>query len=457
MMTANQYWDTYRNEYLAAVSATLSVFMVVFTSAWSSPALPKLMSDDSPVPITTDEGSWIVAIQAIGAVFGPIIAALTVDQIGRKLALLGTVVPIVVGWILIGVGNRVEFLYVARFLFGISYGTVYAVAPIYLGEIASTAIRGTAGTLITVLDQTACMVMYSMGPYLEYRTLAWVSLFAPGLFLLSFIWMPETPAHLLATNREEEAEKNLSWLRRTKSVSDELIDLKASIQSSSEERGSVMELFAPAYRNNIRILAIIIFSMQMTGLLAILGYAQTIFEKISTNLKPEEMSVVLGAVQMVAIFFPAVLVDRMGRRPLLLISTAGVTIGLTVCSLSFAINYASGTDDLGWLAFTSLMLYIVSFGLGLSTVTFAILCEIFPKNIRAYATAAFAMASALIVSVVAKLFQLALDEVGPYLPFAIFATCGAVAWVLIYRYIPETKGRTLDEIQLIVRGKERKV
>ncbi|XP_058821008.1 facilitated trehalose transporter Tret1-like [Topomyia yanbarensis] len=446
-----QHWNKYRNEYLASVAATLSVFMVVTTNAWSSPALPKLLSEDSPVPMTADEGSWMVAIQAIGAVFGPVIAALTVDHIGRKLTLLGTVLPVIIGWILIGVGDRVEYLYVARFLFGVSYGTVYSVSPIYLGEIASDAIRGSAGTLITVLAKLGFLAMYSVGPYLEYRTLAWISMVGPGLFVVCFIWMPETPFHRLARNDDVSAEKCLSWLRRSEKVSEELIAMKASVLISKEERGSVMELFASAYRNNMRILLILVFSMQMTGLLAILGYAQTIFEKISTNLEPEEMSIVLGAVQMVAVIFPAVLVDRMGRRPLLLLSTAGTTLGLLMCSIYFAIDDGGGNH--GWIAFVSLMLYIVAYGLGLATVSFAILSEIFPKNIRAYATAAFAMLSALIVFGVAKMFQIALDEVGPYLPFAIFGICGAVSWLLIYLYIPETKGRTLDEIQRIVRGK----
>ncbi|XP_058445753.1 facilitated trehalose transporter Tret1-like [Malaya genurostris] len=450
-MTIYQHWTKYCHEYMASVAATLSVFMVVTTNAWSSPALPKLMSDDSPVPITPDEGSWMVSIQAIGAVFGPIVATLTVDNFGRKLALLGTIIPVTLGWVLIGVGDTVVYLYVARFLFGIAYGTVYSVIPMYLGEISSDAIRGTAGTLITVLAKIGFLAMYSIGPYVEYRTLAWISMAGPGLFVVCFMWMPESPHHLVAKNNFLSAEKNLSWLRRTEYVTEELTNLKRTIQLSQDERESVMELFNPKYGNNLRIVGILVFNMQMTGLLPILGYAQTIFEKISTDLKPEEMSIVLGVVQLVAVLFPAILVDRLGRRPLLLLSTAGVTLGLLLCSVSFAVGNDGGS--LGWLGFTSLMLFIVFNGLGLASVSFSVLAEIFPKNIRAYATSAFTMISAVAAFGCVKLFQWTLDEVGPYLPFAVFSICGAVGLVLIYFYIPETKGRSLDEIQQIVRKK----
>ncbi|XP_053692238.1 facilitated trehalose transporter Tret1-like [Sabethes cyaneus] len=455
-MIVRPNWSKYRNEYFASVAATLSVFMVVTTNAWSSPALVKLQSEDSPFPVTLDEGSWVVAIQAIGAVLGPIVAGLSVDRIGRKVTLLGTIIPIIAGWVLVGVGDTVAYLYAARFMFGVSYGTAYSVSPIYLGEITSDTIRGSAGTLITVLAKMGYLAVYCVGPYVEYRTLAWLGMVGPALFVFCFIWMPESPIHLLAKNNDEAAQKSLSWLRRSSTVVDELATLKVSVQQSQKERGTIMELFSPVYRKNIGITVMLVFGMQMTGMLVILGYAQTIFEKISTDLTSAEMSIVLGVVQMVAAIFPAVLVDRMGRRPLMLISTFGTTLGLATCSIYFAVDEINGASELGWIAFTSLLVYIVSYNLGLSTVSFSIISEIFPKNIRAYATAAFVMLGAVIVFGLAKLFQVTLDEVGPWLPFAIFGCCGAIACVLIYLYIPETKGKSLDEIQVILAGKHSK-
>ncbi|KXJ77384.1 facilitated trehalose transporter Tret1-like [Aedes albopictus] len=454
-MRVVQLFEKYRNEYLATLAATLSIMMAVMTNAWSSPAIVKLEAEDSPIPITEDEGSWIVAIQAIGGIFGPIITGVAVDRIGRKWTLLSAAIPTVIGWILVGLGDSVGYLYAARLLFGISYGTTYSVSPIYLGEITSDAIRGASGTMITVLARIGFLLMYSIGPYLEYRTLAWVSMVGPALFLLSFMWMPETPYYLIGRNKFKQAGKSLSWLRRSSKISEELETMKTSVEKSNEDKTSLKELFTPKYRNNMRIVFVLVFSMQFTGILAILGYAQTIFGKISTSLKAEEMSIVLGAVQLVAVIFPAFLVDRMGRRPLLLISAVGTTFGLLVCSVYFAIAGDDYEGNLGWIAFIAILVYIVFYGLGLATVSFAVLTEIFPKNIRAYANATFSISSAILIFGIVKGFQVTLDNVGAYLPFGIFAVCEAIGAVLIYLYIPETKGQSLDEVQRIVAGNRR--
>ncbi|XP_052564163.1 facilitated trehalose transporter Tret1-like [Culex pipiens pallens] len=452
--------QTHRNEFVASLAATLCLFMVITTNAWTSPALPKLLADDSPVPITEDEGSWIVAILAIGGLCGPIVAGVTVDRIGRKFTLLATFVPVVIGWTLVGLGDAVGYLYASRFLFGLSYGTAYSVSPIYLGEIASDQIRGTAGTFITVMAKLGYMAVghpavYCIGPYVEYYTYAWISMAAPAIFVLCFFWMPESPHYLIEKQKDAEAAKSLRWLRRRSSVSEEINAIRTSIQQASANRGSFRELFDPQYRNNIRIVLVLVFAMQFTALLPILSYAQTIFEKISIELKPEEMSIVLGAVQFLAVLFPAVLVDRVGRRPLLLISTAGASLGLLAAAAYFAVETADNIDttSLGWLAFVALLLFIVFYGLGLATVSFAVLSEIFPVNIRAFANALFTILSALVLFVMVKMFQLTLDNVGPYLPFGMFGVFGLIGGALIYAYIPETKGRSLDEVQRIVSGK----
>ncbi|XP_019550523.3 facilitated trehalose transporter Tret1-like [Aedes albopictus] len=445
-------FQKYRNELIATVAATQSIFMVIMCSSWSSPALPKLLAADSPIPITADEGSWIVAFQPVGAIFGPIFSSVAMDRIGRKWTLLSTAIPVLIGWILTGMGNSVGYLYVARFLFGFSYGAAYPVVPIYLGEMASDAVRGAYGTMITLMAKKAILVMYTIGPYLEFRELAWVSMTSAAVFVFSFMWMPETPYFLIGKNKNELAEKSLAWFRQSSDVSAELEVMRSSVEKSNQEDTSFKELFSPAYYNNMRIVFVLIFNMQFTGILAVHGYAQIIFEKISTSLTPEEMSIVLGVVQMIAVVFPVFLVDRMGRRPLLLISATGTTTGLLICTIYFAAAGDNYQGSLGWIAFVSLLFYIISYGVGLATVPFAILTEIFPKNIRSYAASAVTVVSAIVIFVIVKLFQISLETVGAYLPFGVFAVCGAIGLALIYIYIPETKGRSLEEVQRIVTG-----
>ncbi|XP_053672714.1 facilitated trehalose transporter Tret1-like [Anopheles nili] len=448
----------YRNEYLAALSATLCIFMVVCSNAWSSPALPKLLKEPNPpVEITPGQGSWIVSIQAIGGIFGMILTGLIVDRFGRKWPFIASALPVIAGWIMIALTEVSIWLYVARFLFGMSYGMAYGIAPIYIGEIASDAVRGAAASLITVMAKLAILFEYSVGPYVDFETLAWLSMIGPVLFLLTFAWMPESPHYLLSRGRCDEARRCLQWLRRHSNVEEELIATRKSIERTVSERGSMRELLLPEYRNNLIIVLILAFGVQMTGMQAILSYAQTIFSQISSDLTEAEMSIVLGAVQMVTVLFPVVLVDRVGRRPLMLWSSVGSTLGLLLGAIYFTLDAAGvSVGDFGWVSFVGLVLFVVSYAFGLATIPFAILSEIFPKNIRAYANALFGILSGALIFAIVKLFQVALDNVGAYLPFWVFTVSTGLTLGLVFLFIPETKGRSLDEVQDIIAGWRRR-
>ncbi|XP_050094282.1 facilitated trehalose transporter Tret1-like, partial [Anopheles aquasalis] len=447
----------YRNEYLASVAATLCIFMVVCTNAWTSPALPKLLIEPNPpISITADDGSWIMAIQALGGIPGMLLGGLTVDRYGRKWPFVCSAGPVIAGWVLMALARSAALLYVARFLFGVSYGVAYAIAPIYLGEISSAEIRGTVGSFITAMAKLAFMFEYSVGPYVSFETLAWISLTGVALFLATFLWMPESPHFLLVQGRHAEARACLRWLRRTSDVEDELVAIVKSIdRTAADGRGSVRDLFVPAYRHHLALVLILAFGMQLTGAQAILGYAQTIFGKISTDLTPPEMSIVLGAVQLVTVLFPILLVDRLGRRPIMLWSTGGSAVGLLLGSVYFTLDVIDGVEvgPYGWVSFVGLLVFVVMYAFGLATVPFAILSEIFPRNIRASANALYGVLSAILIFGVVKLFQVAADGVGVYLPFWVFTGFTAIVFVLVYLYLPETKGKSLDEVHALIAGR----
>ncbi|XP_055630207.1 facilitated trehalose transporter Tret1-like [Toxorhynchites rutilus septentrionalis] len=445
----------YRNEYLAAIAATFSLLATVAAAGWSSPAIPALKQDDSPVPITANQGSWIVSILSIGSLFGPIITGLAVDRYGPKRTLLLSVIPLAIGWVIIVFASNVHIIYAARFLHGISYGTAYSVTPIYLGEISSNAIRGSTGVLITVMAKFAFLLEYSIGPYVDFRSLAWISLTFPVIFFILFFWMPESPYYLLAHNRDKEALSTLRWLRRSDESSEqiekEFTQMKALVQKTQHDESSLNNLFARSNRKSLGIILLLSCGMQLTGINAILGYAQTIFSKLEMELNAAELSIILASVQLIAVFIPTFFVDRAGRRPLLLLSTGGSLFALIACSVYFTFDaFDYPTETLSWVPFVSTLGFIVSFALGLATVPFAILSEIFPKSIKANANAVFAMVTSLVVFVVVKLFQVISDSAGTYVSFWIFSGCTACTGVLIHFFIPETRGKSFEEIQEIM-------
>ncbi|XP_055538397.1 facilitated trehalose transporter Tret1-like [Wyeomyia smithii] len=456
-----QSLDRYRNEYLAAFTATLSLVATVSAAGWSSPAIPALKQDDSPVPITADEGSWIVAILSIGSLFGPVITGAVIDNYGRKLTLLLSVIPLSIGWIMIALAEHVHVIYMARFLHGISYGTAYSAAPIYLGEISSTAIRGSTGVLVTVMAKLAFLIQYSIGPFVEIKSLAWISLSFPVIFMMLFYWMPESPYYLLSKNNDTEALASLCWLRRREEHSEEIgreySAIKTVVEKNQHIKTSVRELFAKSNRKCLIIVLLMSCGMQFTGINALLGYSQTIFSKLHMGFQATELSIILAVLQLLAVIVPTFVIDKAGRRPLLLISCGGSFSGLVIISVYFTLDaFDYSVQYLGWVPFLATMTFIIAFAIGLATVPFAILGEIFPKHIKAQANAMFAIVTSVAVFTVVKLFQVVSDGVGTYVSFWAFSICTAVTAVLIYFIIPETKGLSFEEIQMIMTKRSRR-
>uniref|UniRef100_A0A182QHE6 Facilitated trehalose transporter Tret1 n=1 Tax=Anopheles farauti TaxID=69004 RepID=A0A182QHE6_9DIPT len=445
----------YRNEYIAALAATSSLVASVACAGWSSPALPTLRGPDSPIPITPDEGSWIVSLLSIGSLFGPIICGLFVDRYGRRPVLLLSAIPLMAGWLCIAFAESVGVLYTARLLHGIGYGLAYSVTPIYLGEISSDAVRGSTGVLVTVMAKLAFLFEYSVGPYVGFRALAWISLALPVCFVVLFFWMPETPYSLLARGNKQAAAASLRWLRRSNAIDEELIRMEKLVLASKQKGNPLTQLLLTSTnKKSLVIILLLSLGMQLTGINAILGYSQTIFSRLALPLTAAELSIVLALVQLGSVMLPTFLVDRAGRRPLLLASTAGSLLGLATCAVYFTLDET--TDDIlspepgaahGWIPFVGVLFFIISFAIGLATVPFAILGEVFPKHIKAAANTVFAVISSAVVFSVVKLFQVISDGAGTYVSFWIFTGCTTVTGVLIYFIIPETKGKSFERIQ----------
>ncbi|XP_059612694.1 uncharacterized protein LOC132259159 [Phlebotomus argentipes] len=426
---------------------TLIMVTAAAVYGWTSPTLPKLTAEDSPIPTTADQSSWIVAFLSIGGVIGPIISFLIVDRIGRKITLLSATFPVIIGIILVLVANSPEVLYASRLFCGTTYGMAYAAMPMYLGEISSDKIRGSIGTLLTVMAKFGILYAYAIGPYVSISLLAWILMILPVLFVATFIWLPESPYFLLLKDRHEAAEKSLRWLRKSEDVSEELKRMDGAVKKAKENRGTVRELFTRGNRRSVIICWGMAAAQQLCGSQAVIAYSQQIFEQVSSGLGGSESAIIMAVIQLVTASFSSSIVDRLGRRPLLLISTSGATICNTIVGLYFFLLHRGvNMDAHAWLPITAIMLFIIFYTVGLATVPFALLSELFPTNIKAIASASYAAFAGCIAFGVFKLYQVVSDNLGMYVTFWGFAVFTLFFVIFVYILIPETKGRPLDEI-----------
>lgn len=337
-------------------------------------------------------------------------------------------------------------------LCGLTYGLCYTVVPMYLGEISSDKIRGGITIMLTVMVKLGILITYSVGPYVSFHTLPWINLAAPGLFLMLVYWVPETPYYLLDTNKPKEAEACLIKLRGHTNVQAELSMMQESVNKAQEHSGSIRATLRDLFftRGNRRALVIIIglTSIQiLCGSQAIIAYSEMIFTRIDSGLAPAHISIIFGVVQLIAAAFSASVVDLVGRRPLLLISVGGTALCNFIVGLYFFLERQGiDTQPLAWIPILAIMVFIVCYVLGLASVLFALLGEIFPSNLKAVAGAVYTITSSAYSFAVHKLFQVVSDGIGSDAAFWGFAGFGIIFIPFIYFLVPETKGKPLDQI-----------
>ncbi|KAI5635732.1 sugar transporter domain-containing protein [Phthorimaea operculella] len=442
---ARSHWK----EYATALSATLITATAGTCYGWPSPTLELLKRDDSPIKIGDDEGSWITSIMILCSAITPIPSAYLADRFGRKSTLLLGALPFIIGWILIIVANSSAYLWVSRMFSGLGYGIVYTVAPMYTGEIASNEVRGALSTIITAMNKVGILAQYCIGPYVSMRVLAAINLILPISFVVIFIFLPESPYYYLKFERSERAERSLRNLR-SGDIRTELKNIEINVQEDMKNRGSWSDLYTEATNRKALFMTLGIFTIQqLCGSAAVVAYAQNIFSQSESNLEAHHQSMILGLVQVATCVLSVLLVDRVGRKPLLLLSALGVGLmnGAVGTYQYFYIYHKDKVEIINWLPMAALLIYIVCYAIGLSTVPYVIIGEMFPTNVKLYASCIAHIYTGIFMFAVQKLFQVVKYHWGIYTVFWGFSAFSLLGLVFILVVLPETKGKSFAGIQ----------
>lgn len=347
-------------------------------------------------------------------------------------------------------------LYIGRFITGIAEGALFTVLPMYLGEIAEPRIRGVLGSSLSVAFIGGILLINCYGSYVSVYTAAFISMGVPVLFLTTFIWMPESPYYYLMKGRTQDARKSLRILRKTNDVENELTKLSLDVERQISEPGSIKDLFTSKTNRKAFLIILGLRTVQVySGLAAFNLYTQRIFEQAGGHISPSLSAIIYTATQMTVTFFGSLLVDKFGRRPLLIVSCGCSATLLVVEGLYFYFKTA-GYDMTMFkvVPLVGMMLYIISFSLGLGVAPNLMLGELFAANVKAKALSILTIYFAVGISTSSKLFQVLEHNFGMCVPFFTFSVICYSGVFFAYYCVPETKGKTLEEIQELLRGKQ---
>ncbi|KAG8298491.1 facilitated trehalose transporter Tret1-like isoform X2 [Homalodisca vitripennis] len=441
-------------QFKTAFTACLIVVACGTSFGWIAPTLVKLRSEDSEIPMSSAEASWMIAIIEVGNLFSPIPAGLIVDKMGRKPLSLITGPLYLISWLIILRIKTVAALCFARIVQGLALGIVFTVVPMYLGEIASQHVRGAITSLFQIAFYLGFLFEYIIGPFVSYDALVIITLCLPIAFVALFFWQPESPYYYIIRGREDEAESSLMWLRGTSNVEDikeELMDITQTVQKEMSNKASIADVIAtPTDRKALLIVQVVGGVKILSGLPAIVSYSTELFQRTGfTMIPPYVMTIIMGSVLFISGFFSTALTDLAGRRPLLIISTAGCAFSLGLISLFFFFFDKTDYDlsNYSWVSPACIILYNLFLAFGLDPVSMTYRSEMFPANTRAVASSINTINFTIGAFITLKLYQIVADGIGVYFIFLIFSLTCWFGLVWMYFYAIETKNKSLSEIQ----------
>lgn len=400
----------------------------------------------------TFEQSAIVSSLLLGAIAGAILSGYLADAISRRWTKVLSGCIYVVGAIGCALSVNAEMLIAFRVVLGISVGTASFVAPMYIAEIAPPRVRGGLVTFNQLAITSGILLSYLINFAFKGVDDGWrwmLGLAAvPGAALaIGMLTVPHTPRWLMQNGREDQARRTLDELRENEEGGDvdaEVDEIKDAIRREGET--SIKDLAKPAIRPLLVIgLALAIFQ-QFVGINTVIYYAPTILSDTGlTNSASITQTVFIGVTNVVFTIVALLLLDRVGRRKLLLTGTVGLVVGLLI----LAVYFTSSTlqDQAPYLALVGLLLFIASFAVGLGPVFWLLISEIFPLGVRSKAMSVSTVANWGANFLVAATFLSLSKAITRQGIFYLYAALGVVAVIVFAWKVPETKDRTLEDIQ----------
>jgi MFS transporter, SP family, galactose:H+ symporter len=390
--------------------------------------------------------SGVLAGAAVGALAGGRLA----DLFGRRLLLIVTAIIFAAGAVICAAATSPAMLIVGRIIVGLGIGLSSGTVPVYISEVSPADARGWTVSLfqlaITIGILLAYVVDYAFAKSGAWRWMFGLSVIPAAIFAIGMYFLPESPRWLVRHGEPARARTILARIRGTSDVDAEMKEIEHSF-AQSQEHGNWRDLLSSSLRPALIVGIGLAIFQQVTGINTVIYYAPLIIQSAGVSSASGAILATagIGVVNVLMTIVSMWLIDRVGRRPLLLTGIAGMIVTLGVLGWAFHSNARS--EALSWLAVISMMVYVASFAISLGPIFWLLIAEIYPLQVRSSSeglAATFNWGSNLLVSMT---FLTLLQGIGAPKTFWLYGLCAIGAWMFSYRLVPETKGRTLEQIE----------
>ncbi|MDU0476989.1 sugar porter family MFS transporter [Staphylococcus chromogenes] len=403
------------------------------------------------IPLTPSMQGLVVASMLFGAIFGSGFSGPLSEKLGRRRLVFIISIIFIVGTLVLALAPTVEIVVLGRFIIGLAVGGSTAIVPVYLSELAPTDARGSLSSLnqlmITIGILSSYLVNYALSPFEAWRWMLGLAVVPSFILMIGVIFMPESPRWLLEKRGEKAARDVMKLTYPDHEIDIEIANMK-KISSISESTWDVLK--SPWLRTTIIIGSVFALLQQLIGINAIIHYAPTIFHKAGLGDSASILSTVgIGVVNVLVTIVAILIIDKIDRKKLLMMGNLGMVFSLLAMSL---LIWLLGVDASVWIIIVCLALFIVFFGLSWGPVLWVMLPELFPMRARGAATGIAALVLSIGNLLVAYLFPIISSVLNVQQVFLIFAVIGIIAFFFVMKFLPETRGRSLEQIEADLRG-----
>ncbi|ATH59376.1 MULTISPECIES: sugar porter family MFS transporter [Staphylococcus] len=408
------------------------------------------IKDDIPLNSFTE--GLVVASMLIGAIFGSGASGPMSDRLGRRRVVFIIAIIYIVGALILALAPSMPVLVIGRLVIGLAVGGSTAIVPVYLSEMAPTEQRGSLSSLnqlmITIGILSSYLINYAFTPIEGWRWMLGLAVLPSLILLIGVAFMPESPRWLLEHKSEKAARDVMKLTFKESEIDKEIADMK-EINAISESTWKVLK--SPWLRPTLIIGSVFALLQQIIGINAIIYYAPTIFSKAGLGNATSILGTVgIGTVNVLITIVAIMIIDKIDRKRLLVIGNIGMVASLLIMAI---LIWTMGIQSSAWIMVACLTLFIIFFGFTWGPVLWVMLPELFPMRARGAATGIAALVLSIGSLLVAQFFPILTEVLAVEQVFLIFAAIGVCALIFVIKYLPETRGRSLEEIEADLRSR----
>lgn len=423
---------------------------------WASPNFTRLTSKDSDIPLTPDEASWVISILGLGGVAGALIGFVTSEYIGSRKTVLISFSAVFVSWSFMIAASSAVWLYLARFIGGVSCLLTYTSFSVFLAEVARPEIRGTLVSIAATGSPLGTVLGTIAESYLPMKLSSLIYLVVCLLGILIILYLHDSPYHLVKNKNLVKAQKSIIMYQPDCDVDKKLVEIQNYLKSGGTSlsfTNKLREFKVPTVRKALILVMILFILPHVSGEIAVMSYLETILTNAEALLiDPKQFVIYTHITGITASFLTVNLIDKLGRRVMLMISGVGVAIAIGSLGTYFYLLH-SGLDlqSVQWLPLVFVIMYRITHAFGYAQIPSTVLGEILPENIRSFGVCLACLGASSFSFIASKVYPPVVDIAGEEFIMWIFAACSLTTIPISLFFLPETKGKTFQEIQELLK------